>query len=108
MTFYNALRVRSQFATQNYYSGPAYERAVATLRDAGVEMIELEESERARWQEAVLPLRERFIAQHEANGLPARQLIEDMRALATQYASLTNEELNERVRSMPVAGIIDL
>jgi len=107
-TFYRLLRVRSQMAVQHYYSGAGHERALATLREAGVEMIELAEDERVRWRDAVEPLRERYVAQHEAEGLPARRVVTDMQELAAEYASLTNEALNERVRSAPVSGIIDL
>jgi TRAP-type C4-dicarboxylate transport system substrate-binding protein len=107
-TLYRLLRVRSQMAVQHYYSGAGYDRALATLREAGVEMIELAEDERVRWREAVEPLRERYIAQHEAGGLPARQAVTDMQELAAEYAPLTNEALNERVRRAPVSGIIDL
>lgn len=105
---YRLLRVRSQMVVQNYYSGAGHERALTVLRDAGVEMIELDEDERERWRSAVTPVTERFIAEGEADDLPARALISDVRALAAEYASLTNRELTERVHDSPVAGIIDL
>jgi len=106
--FYRLLRVRSQIAVQNYYSGAGDERAYAALRGGGVEIIELDDEERARFRAAVTPLKERYIAQYEAEGLPARALVEEMEALAIEYAPLTNAELNERVRTHPVMGIIDL
>ena len=106
--FYRLLRIRSQIAVQNYYSGPGDDRAYAALRDGGVEIIDLDEDERERFRRAVAPLRERFIAEHKADGLPARACIADMEELAVEYAPLTNEELNERVATQPVMGIIDL
>jgi TRAP-type C4-dicarboxylate transport system substrate-binding protein len=105
---YRTLRVRSQMAVQNYYSGAGYERALTILRDAGVEAIELDEDERERWRRAVTPLTERFVAAREAEGLPARALISDLRALAAEYAALDNAKLSERVRNSPILGIIDL
>ncbi len=106
--FYRLLRVRSQIAVQNYYTGPDYERAFATLVDSGVEVLELDEAELGRWRDRVTPLKERYIARHEAEGLPAGELVERMEALSAAYASLTNEQINTRIRETPVEGIIDL
>ena len=106
--FYRLLRVRSQIAVQNYYSGPDYERAFATLVDSGVDVLELDEAELGRWRDRVTPLKERYITRHEAEGLPAGELVERMEALSAAYASLTNEQINTRIRETPVEGIIDL
>ena len=93
---------------QNYYSGAGLERASTALRDAGVEMFQLGEAELARWRDRVTPLKERYIAQYEAEGLPASAVVEDMEALATEYASLTDDQINDRIRNSPTQGIIDL
>ena len=106
--FYRLLRVRSQIAVQNHYSGPTYERARATLIDSGVEVLELDEPERTRWRIRLAPLRERYIARHESEGLPARELVQRMEALSSAYASLSNEQINTRIRATPVEGIIEL
>jgi len=106
--FYRLLRIRSQIAVQNYYSGEGDQRALATLRDGGVEIIELDEEERGRFRAAVAPIRQRYIDTYQSQGLHARELIEEMQALALEYAPLTNAELNERVATRPVLGIIDL
>ena len=106
--FYRLLRVRSQIAVQNYYTGPDYERAFATLVDSGVEVLQLDEAELGRWRDRVTPLKERYIARHEAEGLPAGELVERMEALSAAYASLTNEQINTRIRETPVEGIIEL
>ncbi len=106
--FYQLLRVRSQIVVQNFYSGTAHERAFAALREAGVEMFELEEDELGRWRETVTPLRERYITRYEGEGLAARAAVADMEALAKDFASLTNEQINARIRVTPAQGIIDL
>jgi TRAP-type C4-dicarboxylate transport system substrate-binding protein len=106
--FYRLLRIRSQMAAQNYYSGAGDARALATLRDGGVEIIELDDEELTRFRTAVAPLKERYIRQYEAQNLPARALIAEMEALSVQSAPLTNAELNARVAPRPVMGIIDL
>jgi len=107
-TFYQLLRVRSQIAVQNYYSGPGHEHAFATLRDSGVEVFELEEDELERWRNRVTPLKERYIAEYEAEGLPARDVVTDLEALAREHAALTNEQINDRIMNSPTQGIIDL
>ena len=106
--FYRLLRVRSQIAVQNHYSGPTYERARSMLIDSGVEVLELDEPERTRWRIRLAPLRERYIARHESEGLPARELVQRMEALSSAYASLSNEQINTRIRATPVEGIIEL
>jgi len=107
-SFYRLLRVRSQIAVQNYYSGPGHERAFRTLRESGVEIFELEEDELARWRDRVTPLKERYVAQYEAEGLPARAVVSDLEALAGEYASLTDDQINARIINSPTQGIIDL
>lgn len=108
VSFYNLLRARSQIAVQNFYSGPGHDRAFATLRDEEVEIIELEEDELDRWRDAVTPLKERYIAQYEAEGLAARAAVADMEDLSREFASFSNEQINARIRNTPVQGIIDL
>ena len=107
-SFYRLLRIRSQMTVQNYYSGAGLERAWTALRDAGVEMFQLEEEELARWRDRLTPVKERYIAQHEAEGLPASAVVEDMEALAAEFASLTDDQINDRLRDSPTQGIIDL
>ena len=108
VSFYRLLRVRSQMAVQNVYSGPSYEHALRVMSEAGVETIALDDAERARWRERVTPLKERFILKHEAEGLPARAAVHAMEELSRDYATLTNAQINERIRTAPVQGIIDL
>ena len=105
---YRLLRIRSQMTVQNFYSGPGHDRALTALGEADVEMIELDDNELARWRDRVTPLTERYIAQNEAEGLPARAVIADMEGLAAEYDSLTNKQLNDRVANSPIPGIINL
>ena len=106
--FYRLLRIRSQMAAQNYYSGLGHERAMTALRESDVKMFDLEGDELNRWRDVVAPLKERYIAQYESEGLPARTVVAEMEALAADYADFTNEQLNERVTNSPIQGIIDL
>jgi TRAP-type C4-dicarboxylate transport system substrate-binding protein len=107
-SFYRLLRVRSQIGVQNIYSGSGHESSMQVLRGAGTEMIALGGAERARWRDTVSPLKERFVARHEAEGLPARILVDELEMLAREYATLTNAQIDNRVRTSPTPGIIDL
>ena len=93
--------------SQNYYAGPRADRAMETILDAGVELIELSEEENQRWRQRLVPLKERFIAENEALGLPAREVVDDLEQVAAQYANMTNAEILQRVTDHPVEGIID-
>ena len=95
-------------AAQNYYSGPGHEQAMEALREANLEIFDLEGEELNRWREVVAPLKEKYVARYELEGLPARAAVADMERLATDYADLTNQQLNERVTNLPIQGIIDL
>ena len=105
---YGLFRVRGQIAVQNYYGGPRAGEALDDLRNRGIELIDLTESDLAEWREAVAPLSERFLEEQEAAGRPARALAADMARLAREYRGFSDEQLMERVRTNPVQGIIDL
>lgn len=107
-TFYRLLRVRSQMAAQDYYSGPREEEAYERLRAGRVEILDLSPEERERWRETLRPLRERFISENEAQGRPARAMLEEMDALSAQYAPLSRLEIRNKVTEVPIQGIIDL
>ena len=49
----------------------------------------------------------RLLAENEALGLPAREVVDDLEQVAAQYAQLTNAEILQRVTEHPVEGIID-
>ena len=106
--FSDLLRIRSQMCAQDYYSGPVEEEAYADLRAGRCEILDLEPDERERWREALQPLRDRFIAENEADGRPATEMLEEMEALSALYSPLSREELMTRVTENPIQGIIDL
>ena len=95
-------------AAQNYYSGSGHEQAMEALHEANLEIIDLEGEELNRWRNVVAPLKEKYVARYESEGLPARAAVADMERLARDYADLTNQQLNEQVKNLPIQGIIDL
>ena len=107
-TFSDLLRIRSQMCAQDYYSGPIEDEAYATLRAGRCEILDVEPDERERWRAALQPLRDRFIADHEAEGRPATEMLEEMERLSALYSALSREEIMTRVTENPIQGIIDL
>jgi len=103
--FYNKLRQASQMASQAYdlEDGLAEER----MAKAGVEIIKLSDEEMGRIRTAVAPVVDNFIKKNEGKGLPGKQLLEDIRALAEQYKDLTPEQALELVTKNPIQGIIN-
>jgi ribosomal protein S13 len=75
--------------------------------DQGMRIHQLDPKEMERWRAAVEPLWEEFIQENEAKGLPARQLVADLRALVKKYESWTVDQLMKEVVENPVRGIID-
>lgn len=102
--FYNNLRVLSQFSARGYMSGD--ENAHMVIEKAGVETITLSTGEFARWRSALMPMWEEFIVKNEAKGLPAKELIKDLKALSNKYADWTPQQLMELVEKKPISGII--
>jgi TRAP-type C4-dicarboxylate transport system substrate-binding protein len=107
-TFHDLLRIRSQMCAQDYYSGPIEEAAYEALRAGRCEILDLEQDERERWREALLPLRNRFISENEAEGRPATEMLEKMEILSALYSPLSREEIMTKVTENPIQGIIDL
>lgn len=102
---YAKLRQASQLASMSYEIDDEVARKV--LKENGVEFIELPNEERAKFDTAVQPLWDKFIQENEAKGLPAKQLVEDLKALDEHYAQMSPEQVFEEVTKNPVEGIID-
>ncbi len=75
------------------------------FKKAGMEFISVSAEEEARWQKATSPLIEEFIAKNEAKGLPARQFVDDMKALSKKYAGSSANELTQRAIDNPASAI---
>ncbi|MBI80047.1 MAG: TRAP transporter substrate-binding protein DctP [Pseudomonadota bacterium] len=107
-TFYNLLRVRSQYASQNVYSGQNYDNALIAIKNAGVNITNLSDKELNRWKKKLAPLKENILKKYESDGLPARALVQNMESLSNKYNSWTNEKINSLILNSPIQGIIDL
>lgn len=54
---------------------------------AGVEVVELDEEELARWKEATRPVLEAWLERMDARGLPGQQMLEDAQRLLEKHQS---------------------
>ena len=103
---YNMMRRLSQMYGTQY----DYQDALVRKQDIlakGIEVIKLPPKEMAKWKAAVESLWEEFIKENEAKGLPARELVKDLRARAQKYSTWTTDQLMKEVIENPVHGIID-
>ena len=82
------------------------EEALQTYRDNGVELIELSDAEKQVWRDALQPVLDTWIEAREAEGLPARELIEDVRRLEAAYGDASAEEMFEATVTDPVQDLL--
>jgi len=102
---YHMQRRLSQIAGHAYDNEDVINRKVIT--DRGIEVIHLSPQELEKWKHAVEPLYEEFIKENEPLGLPAKELVNEMRALSRKYSSWTQEQLMKEVLEQPIRGIVD-
>lgn len=102
---YTKLRQASQMASVSYDIDGKYARKL--LEENGVEFIVPSDAEKERFRQAVDPLWQKFITENEAKGLPARQLVDELRRLDKQYSVMTPEQTFELVTKQPLPGLID-
>lgn len=80
-----------------------------TARDAysshGVEMITLPKEEQLKLQRAVAPVQERWVESLVKEGLPAKQLLDDIRKLNARYQGMSPDELMRLSIEHPVQGV---
>ena len=103
--FYRALQLATNHMSEGYtkLEIPAYEK----LQKAGVEIIELNAAEKARWVKACEPVWEDYIKEKETKGLPVREFIKDLKATAAKFNGMTIPEIREYTNENTIHGIID-
>lgn len=102
--FYLKMRQASQIASQSYDIDDKI--AAKTMKENGVEFIEISPEEKAKMRKAVQPVYDQFIADCEAEGYPAKAMFEELTKLTEQYKDLSPEQALELVTKNPVKGII--
>lgn len=99
-------RQMAQVDAQGFYSVGDVSGLIRT-REAGVEIIDMPDSELDRWKVAVAPLTEKWIAQEEAAGRPGKVFIDDVKALSAKYADMTPNEIFQLTVDSPNMGMYD-
>lgn len=79
--------------------------ALATYKERGVELITLPAAEQQRWRDLAAPTVEKWAADLERDGQPARALLGDLRRLVDKYQRMSPDELMKLAAESPVKGI---
>lgn len=82
------------------------EKALQTYKDNGVELIVPTAEEKAKWATVFEPVIAAWVKAREAEGLPASELIADIRRLSAQYGDATAEQIFELTVKSPVQGLL--
>jgi TRAP-type transport system periplasmic protein len=82
----------SQAISQEFYV-LAGAKARNTFRKEGINIVQLSDAEKKRWQAAARPVIDDWIKTNEAKGLPAKKLIDFISERAEQYEKMTPEQI---------------
>lgn len=82
--------------------------ALAAMTARGVKTLALEPRERQRWLEAAQPVVDGFAGGAQAKGLPAREMLADLRASAARYAARTADVITQGLLDKPIPGLLPL
>jgi len=86
-----------------YGLGGAHARAAFAAN--GMQTTVLDEDERQRWQQPIQRLRERYVAEMEAEGLPGRQFMDDLLGIVDRFSSADENQLMQRAIYAPVPAL---
>ena len=79
--------------------------ALATYKERGVEMITLAPAELQRWRDFAAPTVDKWAADLEKDGQPAKALLADLKRLTEKYGRMSPDELgpssSRNCRSLP-------
>ena len=79
--------------------------AINTYKERGVELITLSQAELQRWRDMSAPAVDKWAADLEKDGQPAKALLADIRRLSEKYGRMSPDELMKLSVDSPVKGI---
>jgi TRAP-type C4-dicarboxylate transport system substrate-binding protein len=79
------LRVEQSQWTGVYMDNHVIESIDWSKKEQNVEVIQLSKAEKAKWDKLLEPITAKWIADHKAKGLPAQQIVDDIRAFAKKH-----------------------
>jgi TRAP-type transport system periplasmic protein len=81
-------------------------RARVKFRKEGIHIVHLTDAQKARWRAKVAPVTAEWIKQNEAQGRPAKELVDFIRQRAASYAKMTPEQIMRETIEHPVDNFI--
>ena len=105
-TFYG-FQQRMAYAVAKRAGVDFRDKAMKIYKDNGVEMITLPPEELDRWKAAMEPVIDKWVTKYEAQGLPAKELLADIKRLTRKYNNMEDDKLFNLIINEPVPGIIN-
>lgn len=88
-----------------------YERGVVYAREMfkkrKIKFYTPKPEERKKWLDIMAPVTKAWIEKTEAKGLPAKQLMADIKKLRAKYEKMSYNDIFKQVLNSPVKGIVD-
>lgn len=95
----------AQAISQQFYV-LAGARARNKFREGGINIVELSDAEKKKWQAAARPVIDDWVKTNEGKGLPARKLLDFISERAKRYAKMTPEQIMRLTVEKPVGKFI--
>ncbi len=103
--FYHWAQLWNQVEVHMYYEQEAL-AAITSMQKRNIRSLTLPPQEREKWIAATQPVVDQFIAEKQAKGLPAREFVADMKALAAKYKGRTGDDITQQLLARPIPGLI--
>ena len=104
--FYDWLQRLNQVDAQLWYEKAAF-GAREKMKGMGIEFIDIDPAERQRILDAMAPVTTKLVADLEAEGFPAKQILADMKAASAKYSAMSWNDIFMLVVNHPLPGMID-
>lgn len=104
-TFYHWLQLWN-FAEAKVYYDDLAKKGNQIMRDKGIEFIDLDEAERARWEEALAPVEADWVARMEADGKDGAGFLKDFRASYSDLSAQDDDALFQQLLDNPIPDMI--
>lgn len=107
VVYNNWSRQFAQIEAQGFYEIEAAKAIKKMTSSGALKLVDMPDGEMKRWQAAVTPVTESWVAEMEKKGLPGKQFIADVRALSKKYSSMSPNAILQAAIDKPLQGILD-
>ncbi|KAA0970335.1 hypothetical protein FPY71_07370 [Aureimonas fodinaquatilis] len=104
-TFYHWLQLWNFAETKIYYDDLARE-GNETMRERGIEFIDLDETEQKRWDEALAPVEQNWLDTMSARNLPGEEFLAQFRSEYSRLEAMNDDELFQIILENPTTNLI--